>query len=187
MLTNQNLNIMNEIIKKNGVNFGFIFGLFSVLLTTTLYSVDLKLFTSSWIGIVSIAISITIGVVLITKTKKQLNNIISFKDAFTVYFIAAAIGNTISTIFNYVLFNFVDPGAKETIKEVTLKYTSEMMEKFGAPAESVNETMKKLAETDNFSLGNLAMGLAFSLVFSALFGLILAAIFKSKSPTSQGL
>ena len=187
MLTNQNLNIMNEIIKKNGVTFGFIFGLFSVLVTTTIYLVDLKLFTSAWIGIVSIIISITIGVILITKTKKQLNNIISFKDAFTVYFIAAAIGSTISTLFNYILFNFVDPGAKETIKEVTLKYTSEMMEKFGAPAASTNEAMRKLAETDNFSLGNLAMGLAFSLVFSALFGLILAAIFKSKSTSSQGL
>ena len=178
---------MNEIIKKNGVTFGFIFGLFSVLLTTTIYTVDLKLIISAWIGIVSVIISITIGVILIIKTKKQLSNIISFKDAFTVYFIAAAIGSTISTIFYYVLFNLIDPQAKETIKEVTLKYTTEIMEKLGAPAASTNEAMRKLAETDNYSLGNLAMGLAFSLVFSALFGLILAAIFKSKSPSSQGL
>lgn len=178
---------MNEIIKKNGISFGLIFGLFSVLLTTTLYIVDLKLFVSSWIGIISIIISITIGVVLITKTKKQLNNIISFKEAFTVYFIAAAIGSLISTIYNYVLFNFIDPQAKETIKEITLKYTSDMLAKFGTPTEAVNEAMKKIAETDNFSLGNLTMGLAFSLVFSAIFGLILAAIFKSKSPSSQGL
>lgn len=178
---------MNEIIKKNGITFGIIFGLFSVLLTTTIYAVDLKLFTSSWIGIISIIISITIGVVLITKTKKQQNNTISFKEVFTVYFIAAAIGNTLSTLFNYVLFNFVDPGAKETIKEITIKYTSEMLEKFGTPAATVTETMSKIAETDNFSLGNLAMGLAFTLVFSALFGLILAAIFKSKSTSSQGL
>ena len=178
---------MNEIIKKNGITFGFIFGLFSILLTTTLYTVDLKLFTSAWIGIVSVVISITIGVILITKTKKQLNNIISFKDAFTVYFIAAALGSVISTVFNYLLFNFIDPEAKETIKEITMKYTSDMMEKFGTPTAAINETMKKLAETDNFSLGNLSMGLAFSLVFSALFGLILAAIFKSKSPSSQGL
>lgn len=178
---------MNEIIKKNGISFGFIFGLFSVLLTTTLYIVDLELFTNSWIGIISVIISITIGIILITKTKKQLNNVISFKEAFTVYFIAAAIGSTISTVFNYLLFNFIDPQAKETIKEITMKYTADLMAKFGAPAESVTETMKKLAETDNFSLGNLSMGLAFSLVFSAIFGLILAAIFKSKSPSSQGL
>ena len=178
---------MNEIIKKNGVTFGIILGVFSVLFTTAIYVIDLKLFTSWWIGIVAIVISITIGVVLVSKTKKQLGGIITFKDAFTVYFIAALIGSLISTIYNYVLFNFIDPGAKETIKEITMKYTSEMMQKFGAPAASINETMQKLAQTDNYSLGNLMFGLAISLVISAIFGLILAAIFKSKSPSSQGL
>jgi hypothetical protein len=176
---------MNEIIKKNGITFGIILGLFSVLITTAIYAIDLQLFTSWWIGVVAIIIAITIGVVLITKTKKQLNGTLIFKDAFTVYFIAAAIGSFISTLYNYVLFNFIDTQAKETIKEITLKYTSEMMEKFGAPAASINETMQKLAETDNYSLGNLMFGFAIGLVFHAIFGLILAAIFKSKS--NEGL
>ncbi len=171
---------MNEIIKKNGINFGIILGLISVLFTTVIYAVDLHLFTSWWIGIVSIIIAITIGVVLVSKTKKQMGGIISFKEAFTVYFIAAAIGSFISTLFYYILFNFIDTEAKETIKEITLKYTADMMEKFGAPAASVNETMQKLAETDNYSLGNLTFGFAIGLVLQAIFGLILAAIFKSK-------
>ena len=139
---------MNEIIKKNGITFGIILGLFSVLFTTAIYSIDLQLFTSWWIGIVSIIIAITIGVVLVSKTKKQMGGNISFKEAFTVYFIAAVIGSFISTVFYYILFNFIDTQAKETIKEITLKYTADMMEKFGAPAASVNEAMQKLAETD---------------------------------------
>ncbi len=176
---------MREIINKNGVNFGIILGLFSILFTTVIYVIDLKLFTSSWIGIFSLVVSITIGVVLVSKTKKQLNGNIVFKDAFTVYFIAALIGSFISTIYNYVLFNFIDTEAKETIKEITIKYTTEMLEKFGTPASAINETMQKMAETDNYSIGNLLFGLAIVLVFQAIFGLILAAIFKSKS--SQGL
>jgi hypothetical protein len=177
---------MNEIIKKNGVTFGIILGLFSVLFTTAIYVIDLKLFTSWWIGIVSIVIAITIGVVLVSKTKKQLNGVLPFKDAFTVYFIAALIGTIISTVYNYVLFNIVDPGAKETIKEITMKYTSDMMEKMGAQSAQINETMQKLSETDNYTIGNMLFGLAIALVFQAIFGLILAAIFKSKSP-SEGL
>ncbi len=175
---------MNEIIKKNGVTFGIILGLFSVIFTTAIYVTDLKLFTSWWIGIVSLVIAITIGVVLVSKTKKQMGGI-TFKEAFTVYFIAAVIGTFISTLYNYVLFNFIDPQAKETIKEMTMKYTADMLEKFGTPAAAVNETMQKMAETDNYSLGNLMFGFAIVLVFQAIFGLILAAIFKSKS--SQGL
>lgn len=187
MLTNQNLNIMNEIIKKNGVTFGIILGVFSVLFTTAIYVIDLKLFTSWWIGISSLVISITIGVILVSKTKKQLNGVLPFKDAFTVYFIAALIGTVISAVYNYVLFNLIDPEAKETIKEITMKYTAEMLEKFGTPAAQINETMQKLSETDNYSIGNMLFGLAIALVFQAIFGLILAAIFKSKSSSSQGL
>ncbi len=178
---------MNEIIKKNGVNFGIILGVFSVLFLTAIYVIDLKLFTSWWLGLFSFAVSILIGIVLVTKTKKELNGVLVFKDAFTVYFIAALLGSFISTVYNYVLFNFIDPAAKETIKEITLKYTSDMMSKFGAPAAQVNETLKQLAETDNYSIGNMLFGLAMVLVFQAIFGLILAAIFKSKSPSSQGL
>lgn len=133
---------------------------------------------------VSFAISITIGVVLVSKTKKQMGTM-TFKEGFTVYFLAALIGSFISTIFNYVLFNFIDTEAKETIKEITMKYTADMMESFGTPASAVNEAMQKMAETDNYSIGNLLFGLAVVLIFQAIFGLILAAIFKSKS--SQGL
>jgi len=175
---------MNEIIKKNGVTFGIILGLFSVLFTTAIYVVDLKLFTSWWIGLVSLAISITIGFVLVSKTKKQMGTM-TFKEGFTVYFFAALIGSFISKIYEYILFNLIDPQAKETIKEITMKYTAEMMEKFGTPAAAINETMTKMAETDNYSLGNVLFGFAIVLVFQAIFGLILAAIFKSKS--SQGL
>ncbi len=175
---------MNEIIKKNGVNFGIILGLFSVIFITTIYVIDLKLFTSWWLGLVSFAISITIGVVLVSKTKKQMGTM-TFKEGFTVYFLAALIGSFISTIFNYVLFNFIDTEAKETIKEITMKYTADMMESFGTSASAVNEAMQKMAETDNYSIGNLLFGLAVVLIFQAIFGLILAAIFKSKS--SQGL
>jgi predicted permease len=66
-----------------------------------------------------------------------------------------------------------------------MKYTSDMLAKFGTPAAAINETMQKMAETDNYSIGNILFGLAIILVFQALFGLILAAIFKSKS--NQGL
>ncbi|NNT72091.1 DUF4199 domain-containing protein [Flavobacterium sp. IMCC34852] len=175
---------MNEIIKKNGVTYGIILGLFSVLFTTAIYAIDLELFTSWWLGLVSFAIAITIGIVLVSKTKKQMGTM-TFKEGFTVYFIAALIGTFVSTVYNYVLFNFIDTQAKETIKEITMKYTAEMMQKFGTPAEAINETIQKMAETDNYSIGNLLFGMAIVLVFQAIFGLILAAIFKSKS--NQGL
>ena len=178
---------MNDIIKKNGVAFGFLTGLCSVLITTLIYIIDLKLFTSFWLGIINKGIYLSIGIFLLVKTKKELKSIFSFKDAFTTYFISAVIGIVITVIFNIILFNFIDPGAKVTIKELTIKFAVEMMEKFNAPADTVNQAIKEMQKEDQFSIVQLLKGSIFSVLFSAVFGLILAAIFKSKSPLSQEL
>ena len=177
---------MNEIIKKNGLTYGVILGLISVASTTLIYVIDIKLFMSWWLGGISLVLNILIGVFLVSKTKKQLNNNITFKEAFSVYFIAGALGSTISALYNYVLFNFIDPQVKETLKEMTIKYTVEMMEKFGTPKEALNQTIAELQKADNYSLGNIIMGLLFVYIIVAVFGLILAAIFKSKTSSSQG-
>jgi hypothetical protein len=176
---------MNEIIKKNGITYGIITGVISVLITTILYVVNIELFVSPWVGFSSIAIYIIIGILLLSKTKKELNGIFSFKDAFTTYFISAVIGILISVAFNIILFNFIDPGMKDTIKDLTIKYTTEMLQKFGTPASAINDAIKELDANDQFSIAKLLQGSIFSVLFSALFGLILAAIFKSKPSYQQ--
>ena len=171
---------MNEIIKKNGITYGVITGLVSILITTLIYIIDLKLFISMWLGLSIIAMYIIIGCILLIKTKKDLKGIMSFKEGFTTYFISAVIGILISVLFNILLFNYIDPAAKDAVKEYTIEYTVEMMEKFGTPASAINEAVKGMQEVDQFSTFELLKGSIFSIAFSAVFGLILAAIFKSK-------
>jgi len=175
---------MNEIIKKNGVSFGIITGVVSALITTAIYSIDLNLFIKWWLGIIIFLIYITIGIVLLSKTKKELKGIFSFKEAFTTYFISAVIGILISVGFNILLFNVIDPSVKDTLNEITIKYTVETMEKFGTPSSAINEAVKKMQESSPYSTLELIKGSAFSIAGSALFGLLLALIFKSK-PTQE--
>lgn len=176
---------MNEIIKKNGISYGVITGVASVLITTIIYVVNLELFTSTWVGIGSILLYLIIGIVLLSNTKKELKGVFTFKEAFTTYFISAVIGIMISVAFNIILFNFIDPAAKDTIKELTMKYAVEMMQKFGSPASAINEAVKEMEANDQFSISKLLQGSVFSILFSSLFGLILAAIFKSKPSYQQ--
>ncbi|PBJ13675.1 DUF4199 domain-containing protein [Flavobacterium sp. ACN6] len=173
--------MINEVIKKNGITYGVMIGIASALVTATIYAVDLNLFTAWWMGIIGIAISLTISIILLSKTKKELNGVFSFKDAFTTYFIAAVIGILISTTFNIVLFNVIDPGAKDTLSEIMIKYTVNMMQKFGTPASAINEAVAKMKESSPYSTVELAKGSVFAIVVSAIFGLIFAAFFKSKS------
>lgn len=172
---------MNEIIKKNGILYGVITGVLGALITALIYAINLELFTSIWIGLVSIALYVIIGIILLSKTKKELKGILSFKDAFTTYFISAVIGILISVAFNIILFNVIDPGVKDTLKELTVKYMTETLHRFNSPPSVINESMKKLQETDPYSVIELIKGTVFKIAFSALFGLLLALVFKSNT------
>lgn len=171
---------MNEVIKKNGISYGVITGVVSALITTAIYSIDLNLFTKWWLGILIFLVYIVIGIILLSKTKAELKGIFTFKEAFTTYFISVVIGIGISVVFNIVLFNIIDPSAKDTLNDIIIKYTAEMMRKFGAPSSTINEALKKMQENNPYSTIELLKGSVFSIIGSSLFGLLLALIFKSK-------
>ena len=172
---------MNEIIKKNGITFGLISGLLSILITTLIYIIDLNLFTSWWLGVVIIITYIIVAVILMSKTKKELKGQFSFKEAFTTYFICALVALVLSVSFNIILFNFIDPGAKEIIKDATMKAMVQVFEKFDTPAAVANEALKTLKDNDQFSIANLLRGSLTNIIVSSIFGLLLAAIFKTKT------
>ena len=121
----------------------------------------------------------------LSKTKKEINGFFSFKDAFTTYFISAIVGILISTIFNILLFNFIDPSAKDTLNEITIKYTINMMQKFGAPSSSINEAIKGMKESSPYDIDSLLKGMITSIVFSSIFGLIMAAFFKTRRSSQE--
>jgi hypothetical protein len=170
---------MNEIIKKNGITFGVISGLISIVLFTIIYIIDLELMLKWWFSTLSIVIAITLSVVLLSKTKKELNGVFTFKDAFTTYFIYAVIGIALSTVFQIILFNVIDPSAKETLKELVMKFTQDIMKKFGAPSSEMKKALKELSEKDPYSAFEMFKGMFGSIAVSSVFGLILAAIFKT--------
>jgi hypothetical protein len=172
---------MNEVIKKNGIKFGVISGIISIVATVLMYAVDINLFANSWIGIGMVFFYLIFGFYVISITKKEMGGIINFKEAFTSFFIYSVIGIVIANVFNYILFNFIDPAAKEQILEITINKTVEFMQKFGTPKDVMKETIISLKENDQYSITNIIKGSAFSIVFSSIIGLIAAAIMKSKT------
>lgn len=175
---------MNEIIKKNGIKFGIISGLISIAINLGVYLIDYKLFASSAVGIVSILSGILISVLLFIYTKKDMNGVLSFKDGFTTYFIYTLNSIAIATLFNILLYNVIDPELKEKVTEIIIEKTAEMMKSFGGSNQMLKETIKQMKEQDQFSISNLAIGSIWTVALSCIWGLLLAAIFKSKSTNS---
>ena len=172
---------MNEIIKKNGIKFGLIAAIISIFITLSMYLIDIEIFTNIWIGFAKIGIFIVLAIILLNNTKKELNNNYSFKEAFTTYFVCFLISITVATIFEIILFNFIDPEAKITIQENLIQYQVDILKKFNTPTSVIKDAVAKMEEQNQFDTLQLIKGAAISLVVSSLLGLILAAIFKSKT------
>ncbi|MEO5775547.1 MAG: DUF4199 domain-containing protein [Flavobacterium sp.] len=175
---------MNAIFKKNAITFGVISGLIGIGVTTLMYLIDLKLFVNMWIGFGMLAMWIVIGCILLSKSKKENQGVMTFKEGFTTYFLSAVIGILISTAFNILLFNFIDTGARETVTEHLLDMQVGMIQKFGGTQAQINEAIANVKENSQFSLKGQLMGIGQAMIGAIIFGLILAAIFKSKNKES---
>lgn len=175
---------MNDIIKKNGVTFGIILGVYFILRTTIMYSVDLKLFVNGFIGIGDFIVSLILGVIAVSKAKKSLGSFITFKEAFTTYFIAMVIGLSMYTVFNIILFNVIDPGAKDILKQHFMEYALNMMQSLGGGNNSaiIKQSVEQIKNTDTFGPFEQLKGLVISILLYSVVGLIVAAIMKKNKP-----
>jgi hypothetical protein len=158
----------------NGLYLGGILALISVLI----YAVNLDLFTEWWLGIILFLVVVVYGVLTAIKSRTSLGGFISFKQAFTSYFITIAIGTFIATIVGIAIFTFIDPEAATYLNEQILLLTKQTMERFGMPQEAMQAALDEAAKKDNFSLGMQSQAFVFRLAFYAVIGLIVALIVK---------
>lgn len=174
---------MENTIKKNGMTNGIILGVFLVLLTTIMYVVDLSLFTSIWVGLVNFVIIVSVGVYTSIINKKLLKGIMRYKDAFLSFILPVIIGMALYTVYNVVLFNFIDPGAKDVITENIIKMTQDMMSKFNVPAADLEAAIEEIKSKDNFSPMVQLKSFFMMIAFYSVIGLVVALIFKT--PTNK--
>lgn len=175
---------MQKSIKSSAINYGIYLGLFMALVSVLIYAINLELVTKWWLGIILFLIVIGFGIVSTAKSKSLLGGYISFKEAFSSFFITIAIGTIISSIVGIILYNFIDPGAAEIIKEKVIETSTEMMQKFGAPQSEIDKAVAKMQEENQFDILNQVKSLAFQLVFYAVIGLIVALSFKKTDPNA---
>ncbi|OAD92694.1 hypothetical protein A7A78_01940 [Aequorivita soesokkakensis] len=169
-------------IKKSAVNYGLILGAVLALMTTLMYVLNTELFTKWWIGILSFLVVIVVAIVSVAKAKGILGGVMSFKEAFTVYFITVAIGSLISTLVGILIFNIIDPDLAAFLQERTLEMTAEFLQKLGTPQAEIDKQMAKMADQDNFAIFSQLKNYVFGLAFMSVIGLLVALIFKTKNP-----
>ncbi|MBW1295736.1 DUF4199 domain-containing protein [Aquimarina litoralis] len=173
---------MEKAVKSSGVSQGITLGVILSLITVIGYAVYQDLFTKWWMIFIQIGIPVTLGIIAGVKAKKLLGGFISFKSAFTAYFIAIALGTLISMLVSVVIFNFVDPDAAIAIKEKSIEVSVAMMERFGTPQEAIDQTITELEKQDTFGIGTQIKGWFIWMVVYIIIGLLASLAVKKKEP-----
>ncbi|RAJ16894.1 DUF4199 domain-containing protein [Olleya aquimaris] len=170
---------MDKTVKSIATNYGLYLGILLASVTVLAYALNLEILTKWWIGISLFLVIITFGIISITQSKSALEGFISFKDAFTSYFITVLIGILISSVVSVIIFNFIDPEAALTLKEKIIEASVEMMRSFNAPEDDIAEAVIKMEEAPSqFAIGSLVQSLFIQLVIYSVIGLIASLIMK---------
>ena len=170
---------METSTKSSAINYGLYLGGLMALTTILGYALYLDLLTKWWLGILLFIVIIVFGILSALKSKSIQNGVITFKEAFSSYFITVAIGIIISMVISILIFNFIDPDAAIALKEKTIDATIQMMRSFNAPEEAVAQTLEQMeAQKNQFSIAPQLQSNAIFLVIQAVIGLIVALIVK---------
>ncbi|MDX5449205.1 MAG: DUF4199 domain-containing protein [Bacteroidota bacterium] len=174
---------MNPIVKQNGMKFGGIIAIISIVYYLLAYVMDESLFVTpyQWLLRIGYLVLLIIGV---TQARKAMGGYISFRDAFSTYMIGALINILATFVVTSLLYYVVDPELPERIKDLSIQQAVDMAESFGAPPEQIDQIIEKSEEqaAERMGFTSQLMGVAFSIVGNAILALIIAAFFKKVPP-----
>ncbi len=177
---------MNEIIKKNGINFGITLGVLGIASQMTVYAMGgvskENAILNSILQFVFWLAFLAIRIVQCNKTKKEFNGFISLKELFTTLTVTVIIGILISQSFTFLFNNFIDVEYGNAMNEFMNEQQIVAQNAMKSFTKVTSEDLKKIAETNNFSILNILQGTLIAFLLSSVMNLILAAIFKKNQP-----
>lgn len=135
-----------------------------------------------FIGLLFFGISIFIPIWGGITFRREQGGVISFKDAFLAVFIIYAVSSLGSCAMQYLIPNVIDTEYPEQILQLVKETTADSMERFGAPDEQIEKTMKDFT-LEKFKPGLLQTAKTYSyyLLFGMALSLLIAVFIKRNS------
>jgi hypothetical protein len=173
------LHIMNTTVK-SAIQIGVIAGITGVIYTLLRYVMGIEMFSSFWLSLLHIPITIGFQLWAAFSQRKKNGGYLTYKDSYLSMFTVGVIAILIGVLFNILLFNVINTGLAEEMKEVTMQKTLEWMEKFGTPEEAITEAMTEMDKTftDSFTVAGLLKGILGQTIFIGVLSLLFALIPK---------
>lgn len=170
--------------KNLGVLYGLINAGAAILFTVILYLGGAKMFVSP-LAYAGMVIPIVICVLGGLQIRKQQGGYLEYSEALKNTFLILIIGSLIATIFQYILFNYIDVSFREALAQVTAEQAEKLMRRLGATDAQIDDAVEKTLNKNNYTIGKLLMGFVLGCIWWFIVALIVSAIIKRKRPAFE--
>ena len=171
-------------LSQHSIKWGLILGLVSIIITLTIYLIDITLLVKTGVGLVSLVISLAVLIYAGRDFRSKLGGFMSFKQAFLHAYLVLIVSGLIGLVFSILLYNVIDPDIVPILVEAQMTNTMQAMEAFGGGS---NEMMDGMAEElkNGFSVVGQAKGFVWLLLIYAIGAAIIGAINKKKDQQEE--
>jgi hypothetical protein len=174
---------------KHAAVYGAIMSVCTVLLTLATYKLSIATLVTVKFALFAFLVGATITVIAGIDFRKKCGGYLEYSRALIYCFTVMAIAGFLSTIFNEVYYNLVNPAFGEEFTEAFADNLEGILRFFNASDDAIDESVEELrAETPKqFTPGGLALGYVKGLIAYAIVSLIIAIFVKKNKPVNSNL
>jgi hypothetical protein len=125
---------------------------------------------------------IIICILGVMQQRKQLGGYLEFGEALKVAFLILVLGSLIATVFQYILFNYIDVPFRQALMQEAAAKAERLMGRLGMPQEQIDKATEDMLNGNSYTIGKLFLGFAFGCIWWFIVALVVSAIFKRKRP-----
>jgi uncharacterized membrane protein YecN with MAPEG domain len=173
-------------MKTKMITHGILTGVVVTIYMALLYAAGIKYLSNWWLTVLMYPIIIGLLCYFTSRLKTEFpDQPFGFQQTFIAMLSMSMIATLVSTIWNIILFNAIDTTLAKELTELILVQTRDMMEKWGAPDDSIKQTLKEMKDLPSQfkPLAQLKSWLSGG-IFLAIISLICAAFLKRKNQTN---
>ena len=151
--------------------------LISVILSLVAYILGVELLVGWQLGLAQSVLIITTMIVVGRAIRRDEGGFILYWRVFQHIMLSLLCILCASTLFNYVLFNLINPELIDVVVDLSLEKVEEMMISFGLEGVLLQETLIETEKEirNGYSLTGSIKGIVFSSIFGAIIALIVSA------------
>ncbi|MAU77108.1 MAG: hypothetical protein CL831_09630 [Crocinitomicaceae bacterium] len=151
--------------------------LISVILSLVAYILSVELLIGWQLGLAQSVLIITTMIIVGRAIRRDEGGFISYWRVFQHIMLSLLCILCASSLFNFVLFNVINPKLVDVVVDLSLEKVEEMMISFGLEGDLLQETMIETQKEirNGYTLVGSVKGVVFSSMFGAIIALIVSA------------